>query len=74
VSGPKSPSIEHLHRADHRRERRLEIVHDHLHEIVADLLELLLLAQALLEASGRRLELEQRAHAGAEHEAGCAAW
>ena len=60
---------QHLHRREHRRERRLEIVHDHLHEIVAHLLDFAQLAQRVLERVGRRLELEQAAHARAEHEA-----
>src|SRR6185503_690389 len=42
--------------------------HDHLHEIVAHLLKLLLLAQALLERVRRRLQLEQRADARTEYE------
>jgi hypothetical protein len=43
-------------------------VHDHLHEVVADLLELLELAQALLERVRGGLQLEQGPDACAEHE------
>ena len=68
ITAPKSPSSEHLERRQHRGERRLEVVHDHLHQIVAHLLELAQLAQAVLERVGRGLELEQATHARAQHE------
>ena len=44
-------------------------MHDHLHEIVAHLLQLALLAQALLERVRRGLELEQTSNTGAKDEA-----
>ena len=60
---------QHFQRREHGRERRLEIVDDHLHQIVAHLLDLAQLAQRVLERVGRGLELEQTANARAEHEA-----
>ncbi len=59
----------HLERGEDRRERRLEVVDDHLHQIVAHLLDLAQLAQRVLERVGRGLELEQAADARAEHQA-----
>ena len=43
---------EHLQRREHGCERSLEIVHDHLHQIVAHLLQLAKLAQAVLQRVG----------------------
>ena len=60
---------EHLERRQHRRERRLQIVHDHLHQVVADFLELAQLAQAVLERIRGRLELEQTPHARTKNQA-----
>ena len=59
---------QHLQRRQHAGERRLEVVDDHLHQVVAHLGEFAQLAIAVLERVGGALELEERAHAGAEHQ------
>src|SRR6185437_796646 len=59
---------DHFQRREHRREWSLEIVDDHLHQVVAYLFELAQFAVALLERVGSSLELEQAAYTGAEHE------
>ena len=69
LGGGQLPEItihEHFHGGQHRRQRRLEIVHDHFHQIVAQLLELFHFPRAFFERVRRRLELEQRTDASAE--------
>ena len=60
---------QHFQRRQHRRERTLQIVHDHFHQIVAHLLQLAQLAVAVLERVGRRLQLEQASDAGTKDQA-----
>ena len=59
---------QHFGRREHGGERRLEIVDDHLHQIVAHLLDFAQLAKRVLERVRRGLELEQTPNARAEHE------
>src|SRR5437868_10202995 len=62
------PIGKHFERRQDRGQRRLEIVHDHLHQVVAHFLQLPQLAKAVLQRIGGCLELQQAAHARAEHE------
>ena len=59
---------QHFERGKYGRQRSLEVVDDHLHQIVAHLLQLTKLAQTVLERIGGRLQLQQASHSRAKHQ------
>jgi hypothetical protein len=59
----------HLERGEHAGERRLEVVHEHVEQVVAHLLELAQLAHRVGQRVGGALELDEAPHPRAEHEA-----
>src|SRR5688500_10245540 len=59
---------QHFQRRENRGKRTFQVMHDHLHEIVAHFFELAQLAVAVLERIGGSLQLEQAADARPQYE------
>src|SRR5690606_33121970 len=59
---------QHLQRCEYGRQRRLEVMDDHLHQVVLQLLQLPKLANAPFQRVHRKLEPKQRPNAGTEDE------